>query len=72
MKSRKQKSNTVPDWIFSTKYDFSDVKSFIEVDYFTLSFYVIYEPYFNYYHPPTNILSPKVNIYRLYNWKYIT
>jgi len=72
MKSRKQKSNTVPDWIFLTKYDFSDVKPFIEVDYFTLSFSLIYEPYLNYYYAPTNLLSPKINIYRLYNWKYIT
>ena len=72
MKSRKQKSNTVPDWIFLTKHDFSDVKPFIEVDYFTLSFSLVYEPYYSYYHAPTNLLSPKTNIYRLYNWKYIT
>ena len=72
MKSRKQRSLNVPDWIFSTKYDFSDVKPFIEVDYFTLSFMIIYEPYITYYYTPQDILSPRLNIYRLYNWKYIT
>ena len=72
MKSRKQKSYTVPDWIFSTKYDFSDVKPFLEVDYFTLSVFIIYEPYTTYYYAPTNLLLPKTQIYRLYNWKYIT
>jgi hypothetical protein len=72
MKSRKQRSYTVPDWIFSTKYDFSDVKPFIEVDYFTLSFFIIYEPYITYYYTPQTQISPRLNIYRLYNWKYIT
>ena len=32
MKSRKQKSKSIPDWVFFTKYDFSDIKNFLEVD----------------------------------------
>ena len=72
MKSRKQKSLNIPDWIFSTKYDFSDIKPFLEVDYFTLSFLVLYEPYINHYYTPVNLFYPRSNIYRLYNWKYIT
>lgn len=72
MKSKKMRSRTVPDWIFNSKYDFSDVKPFIEVDYFTLSFFVVYEPYLNYYYAPTKLMGSRVNTYRLYNWKYIT
>lgn len=72
LKARKQRSFNVPNWIFYSKYDFSDVKPFIEVDYFSLSFFVIYEPYINYYSSQSDFILPNVNIYRLYNWKYIT
>ena len=72
VKARKQRSFNVPDWIFTSKFDFSDVKPFIEVDYFTLSFFIIYEPYLTHYYSPTKYLLPKTNIYKLYNWKYIT
>jgi hypothetical protein len=72
MKTKKQRSNLVPDWVFTTKYDFSDIKPFMEVDYFTLSLFVVYEPYILYYYPPTKLFSPNISIYRLYNWKYIT
>jgi hypothetical protein len=72
MKSRKQKSSSVPDWIFNSKYDFSDIKPFIEVDFLTLSFFVIYEPYTSYYYPSGKNFLPKNYIYKLYNWKYIT
>ena len=72
LKARKQRSFNVPNWIFYSKYDFSDVKPFIEVDYFSLSFFIIYEPYINYYYSQLDFILPNVNIYRLYNWKYIT
>ena len=72
IKSKKQRSRVVPDWIFLSKNDFSDVKCFLEVDYFTLSFFVLYEPYTTYYYSPTQLLLPKNYVYKLYNWKYIT
>ena len=72
MKSRKQRSYSIPDWIFSSKYDFSDVKPFLEVDYFSLSFFVLYEPYTTYYYTPTKLQEPHTSTYKLYNWKYIT
>jgi hypothetical protein len=72
MKNKKQRSLSIPDWIFFSKYDFSDVKPFIEVDYFSLSLFLIYEPYTTYYYSPINLSLPSTSIYRLYNWKYIT
>lgn len=72
MKSRKQRSYSIPDWIFSSKYDFSDVKPFLEVDYFSLSFFLLYEPYTTYYYTPTKFQEPHISMYKLYNWKYIT
>jgi ribosomal protein L39E len=67
MKTKKQKSNNIPDWVFLTKYDFVDTKPYLEIDYFTLSIVILYEPYFTYYESPTDLLTPKLNIYRLYN-----
>jgi hypothetical protein len=72
MKSKKQKSYTIPDWVFTTKYDASDIKPFMEVDFFTLSIVIIYEPYITYYTTPSTLGLPKTQLYRLYNWKYIT
>ena len=72
MKTHKQRSQTIPDWVFNSRYDFSDIKSFLEVDYFSLSTFIIYDPYVTFYYSPTKLLYPKTSIYRLYNWKYIT
>jgi hypothetical protein len=71
MKQAKQKSKYTPKWIFSTKYDFSDIKPFIEVDFFTLSMFFIYD--FNYfiYYNPSDVNVTRYNLLRLYNWKYI-
>ena len=72
MKSKKQKSRNIPNWIFKSQDDFSDVKPFLEVDYFSLSLFVVYEPYTLYYYTPNKYIEPSVSLYRLYNWKYIT
>lgn len=72
MKERKQKSFYTPNWIYNVRYDITDVRPFLEVDYFTLSLTVIYEPYLTFYLPPDESIDCRLNIYRLYNWKYIT
>jgi hypothetical protein len=72
IKLKKQKSIYTPDWIFLLRYDISDVKPFLEVDYLTLSTFVIYEPTLQYSYSSTDIITHRPNIYRLYNWKYIT
>ena len=71
MKQVKQRSNYTPKWIFTTKYDLSDIKPFLEVDFFTLSLFYIYEHNLLLYYTPNNIKIIRYNLFRLYNWKYI-
>lgn len=71
MKQRKQKSRYTPKWIFLVDFDFIDVKPFLEVDYLTLSFFVVYDFKFFYFYRPEVFTENKLNIFRLYNWKYI-
>ena len=67
MKLKKQRSFYTPHWIHLARYDISDIKPFLEVDYLTLSTFVIYEPYLTYYYSPDDTPDLRSNIYRLYN-----
>ena len=67
MKRRKQKSYYTPHWIHLSRYDISDVKPFLEVDYLTLSTFVLYEPYITFYYGPDDAADFKGNIFRMYN-----
>lgn len=70
MKRRKQRSYYTPNWIFKVRFDFLYVKSFLEVDYLTLSVFIIYDFSFFYFFKPNFFYDNKQLIYRLYNWKY--
>jgi hypothetical protein len=72
MKTRKQKSRYTPNWIHNVRYDMSDVKNYLEVDYFTLSVFVIYEPFILNHQFINDLPQTRPNIFKLYNWKYIT
>jgi len=72
MKSRKQRSNYTPMWIHHTKYDISDIKPFLETDFFTLSSILIYDNFLFDFYTPSWFIEDRQLIYRLYNWKYIT
>jgi len=72
MKLKKQRSYYTPNWIYLTRYDISDVKPYLEVDYFTLSSVILYEPFMTYYYSPDESPDFRPTIYRMYNWKYIT
>ena len=72
MKNRKQKSQHTPTWIYNLRYDISDVKPYLEVDYFTLSTFVLYEPFLLLNYSSDDVLDSRTNIYKLYNWKYIS
>ena len=67
----KQKSNHLPDWIFTIGYKQVDIPKYLEVDYFTLSSFIIYEA------NTINNLNPLIHvearptILNMYNWKYI-
>lgn len=67
MKFKKQKSNYTPNWIFNTRYDISDVKPYLEVDYLTLSVFVIYDSSIFNFSTFNNLYNMRQNIYRLYN-----
>jgi len=71
MKTRKQRSSYTPLWIHNVRYDINDIKPYLEVDYFTLSAFVLYDPFFLNYSTPNDLPDSRLNIYKLYNWKYI-
>ena len=68
----KKKSYNMPKWILSNKNLFDDCANYLEVDYFTLSSFVLYEPFLWSDINPYNLLEQKFSIINLYNWKYIT
>jgi hypothetical protein len=63
----KIKSFLLPDWILKNKNITDDISKFIEVDFFTLTIVILYEPFmiseFNIY----NLVSSKYQIMNLYN-----
>jgi hypothetical protein len=72
MKQRKQRSRHVPLWVYNSRFDMSDIKPNYEVDFFTMSSFVLYEPLLIDYYTPDDLPDQRHYIYRLYNWKYIT
>jgi hypothetical protein len=46
MKTFKQKSLYTPNWVYNSEFYNNDIKPYIEVDYFSLSTIIIYEPFF--------------------------
>ena len=68
----KQKSYHFPKWIYYSKNVNDDISKFIEVDFFSLSIIILYEPFIYYDLNFYNIYELKINILNLYNWKYIT
>ena len=72
IKLRKQKSRYTPKWIYYSRFDHSDIKTYFEVDYFTISMFVLYNPYILDYSAPDDTIDLRISIYKMYNWKYIT
>ena len=71
IKSLKQKSKYTPAYIYNMRFDMSDTKSYIEVDYFTLSFILIYDNFILDFNQPDDFPEMRHYVYRMYNWKYI-
>ena len=71
IKRTKQKSFYTPNWIYLVKYDYTIIKSFFEVDFFTLSCYCLYNPFQFSHYSPKDFKVLRAPIVRLYNWKYI-
>ena len=72
MKNKKQQSYYTPNWIYQTRYDNTDVKPYLEVDFFTLSTFILTDTYIQYYHKIDDMPDLRNSTYILYNWKYIT
>ena len=72
IKLRKQKSRYTPKWIYYSRFDHSDIKTYFEVDYFTMSMFVLYNPNTIDYSAPDDTIDLRISIYKMYNWKYIT
>jgi len=68
----KNRSSHFPQWIYSSKNINNDVSKYLEVDFFSLSIIVIYEPFLFNEMDFYDIHELKINIVNLYNWKYIT
>jgi hypothetical protein len=67
----KQVSAYLPDWILTSGYRVSDVPKYLEVDYFSLSLYLLYEPSNLQDLNVLSYLKSRPGIYSLYNWKFI-
>lgn len=72
MKNKKQQSYYTPNWIHHTRYDNNDIKPYLEVDFFTLSIFVLNDLYLLNYHKTDDLIDLRNSTYMLYNWKYIT
>ena len=61
-----------PNWIRNLIFSFYDIPKYVEVDFFSLSVFLLYEPFFftDFSLPNANLLTS--NVINLYNWKYIT
>ena len=67
----KQKSRNLPVWILKNKNFNEDVARYLEVDYFSLSFFIVYEPLFITDINPLSFIGTRFNVLNLFNWKYI-
>lgn len=68
----KKRSNSLPKWILFSKNSIDDVAKFLEVDYFTLSIMILYEPFLWSDLNTYNLIDQRFAVINLYNWKYIT
>ena len=67
----KQVSRLLPDWVFSLGHRRIDIPNYLEVDFFTLSSFMIYPPlYFNDRNPLVHF-DDRSGIHDMYNWKFI-
>jgi hypothetical protein len=72
LKTKRTFRKTLPDWVLrKISYPY-DVPKYVEVDYLTLSAFVLYEPYLS--NDFTHMFQKfsRSPIYNVYNWKYLT
>ena len=67
----KSRTNNFPSWLLKNKETLEDIPKFLEVDFYTLSCVLIYEPFLWSDYDPSSILEVKFGVINMYNWKYI-
>jgi hypothetical protein len=69
---RQQRTNKYPTWIGKFKESFGDVIKYVEVDYLTLSIFIVYEPFLWNDFSTYNFITDKKSVLYMHNWKYVT
>ena len=65
-------SRNLPYWFFDLQHFYTDIPKYLEVDYFTLSIYVVHDYlYYERFTPFRNFRYNPLTL-NMYNWKYIT
>ena len=67
----KQVSKHLPDWVFNYIFKNLDIPKYLEVDFFTLSLFLIFQPTKVNQVNPLSLIETRHSIYTMYNWKYI-
>ena len=62
----------LPSWFLNLQFAYSDVPKYAEVDYFTLSAFIINDNFASTQWFPSAAWAPDEVILNMYNWKYIT
>lgn len=63
----KQASNYIPDWVYRRRLRDWDLPKYVEVDFFTLSSFVLFEPMFASHFNRYTIFENQKLIYPMYN-----
>lgn len=67
----KQKSFILPNWLLRMHITDLEIPRFVEVDFFSLSTLVLYNPQYGLDYQLIDTLNSRFEIYTMYNWKYI-
>lgn len=67
----KQRSFKLPDWLLRMRNADKDIPKFVEVDFFTLSSFILYTPFCKGDLEVSDLLDSRIEIFNMYNWKYI-
>lgn len=68
----KQRSFLLPNWLLRLRLADLEIPRFVEVDFFSLSAIILYDPHYGSDYQLLDTLDFRFEIYSMYNWKYIT
>ena len=72
LEDRKQRTYLFPDLIKKIQHYWLDAPQFCEIDFLSLSIFIIYEPFSIYNTSPYYVEGRRDGVIYMYNWKYIT